>query len=95
MSKTKLNYLLDAVIALGLVLSALSRVVFLFAGSGGYPGGRDPGFQTEFLGISRSVWSDLHTWVSLVMIVGVAVHLLLHWEWIVCMTISCCDPMTS
>jgi cytochrome b subunit of formate dehydrogenase len=86
LSKTKLNYLLDAVIALAFILSALSGIVFLFAGSGGYQGGRNPGFQTEMLGISRSVWSDLHTWVSLVMIAGVAVHLLLHWDWIVCMT---------
>jgi cytochrome b subunit of formate dehydrogenase len=86
MSKTKLNYWLDAVIALAFVLSVLSGVVFLFAGSGGYQGGRNPGFQTEILGVSRWVWSDLHTWVSLVMIAGVAIHLVLHWEWIVCMT---------
>jgi len=86
MSKTKLNYWLDAVIALAFILSALSGVVFLFAGSGGYQGGRNPGFQTEILGISRTIWSDLHTWVSLVMIAGVAIHLVLHWEWIICMT---------
>jgi len=86
MSKTKLNYWLDAVIALAFILSALSGVVFLFAGSGGYQGGRNPGFQTEILGISRAIWSDLHTWVSLVMIAGVVIHLVLHWEWIVCMT---------
>ena len=72
MSKTKLNYWLDAVVALAFILSALSGVVFLFAGSGGYQGGRNPGFQTEILGISRTIWSDLHTWVSLVMIAGVA-----------------------
>jgi cytochrome b subunit of formate dehydrogenase len=86
MSKTKLNYWLDGVIALALILSALSGIVFLFAGSGGYQGGRNPGFQTEILGISRTIWSDLHTWVSLVMIAGVAIHMVLHWEWIVCTT---------
>ena len=86
MSKTKLNYWLDAVVALAFILSALSGVVFLFAGSGGYQGGRNPGFQTEILGISRAIWSDLHTWVSLVVIAGVVIHLVLHWEWIVCLT---------
>lgn len=86
MSKTKLNYLLDAVIALAFVLSALTGIVFLFAGSGGYQGGRNPNFRTEMLGISREIWSDLHTWVSLVMIGGVVIHLVLHWDWIVCMT---------
>jgi cytochrome b subunit of formate dehydrogenase len=86
MSKTKLNYMLDAVIALAFILSALTGIVFLFAGSGGYQGGRNPDFRTEVLGISRGVWSDLHTWVSLVMIAGVVIHLVLHWHWIVCMT---------
>lgn len=86
MSKAKLNYVLDAVIAVAFIASALSGVVFLFAGSGGYQGGRNPGFQTEMLGIQRTVWSDLHTWVSLMMIAGVLIHLVLHWNWIVCMT---------
>ncbi len=86
MSKTQLNYLLDAVIAVAFIASALSGVVFLFAGSGGYQGGRNPSFRTEMLGIDRAIWSDLHTWVSLVMIAGVLIHLVLHWNWIVCMT---------
>ena len=86
MSKTQLNYLLDAVIAVAFIASTLSGIVFLFAGSGGYQGGRNPAFQTEILGIGRAIWSDLHTWVSLVMIAGVLIHLVLHWDWIVCMT---------
>jgi len=86
MSKTKLNYLLDVVIAVAFIASALTGIVFLFAGSGGYQGGRNPAFQTEILGLNRSLWSDLHTWVSLVMMGGIAIHLVLHWNWIVCMT---------
>ena len=86
MSKVKLNYLVDAVIGVAFILSAISGMVFLFAGSGGYQGGRNPGFRTEMLGLSRSTWSDLHTWTSLVMIAGALIHLLLHWKWIVCMT---------
>jgi hypothetical protein len=82
----KLNYLLDAVIALAFILSLVSGVVFLFADSGGYQAGRNLSFRTEILGISRWVWSDLQTWVSLVMIAGVVLHLVLHWNWIVCMT---------
>jgi hypothetical protein len=74
---------------------SLRGLVFLFAGSGGYQGGRNPAFQTEMLGIDRAVWSDLHTWVSLVMVVtfegdtlvvqtgegSVAVHLGPEWYW--------------
>ncbi len=86
MSKTKLNYWLDLIIALAFILSAISGMILLFAGSGGYQGGRNSTFQTEIAGISHWAWSDLHTWVSLVMIAGVMVHLILHWNWIVCMT---------
>ena len=86
MSNTRLNYLLDPVIALAFILSALSGIVFLFAGSGGYQRGRNPDFRMEVLGIIREVRSDLHTCISLVMIAGVVIRLVLHWNWMVSMT---------
>jgi len=86
MNKTRLNYLLDAVIGVAFALSAATGVAFLLMGSGGYQGGRNPNFATALLVLSREAWSDLHTWASLVMVAGVAVHLVLHWKWIVCVT---------
>ncbi|MCK4315836.1 MAG: DUF4405 domain-containing protein [Anaerolineae bacterium] len=86
MNKAKLNYLLDAVIGLAFLSSGVTGVAFLLMGSGGYQGGRNPGFATALLGLSRETWSDLHTWASLVMIAGIAVHIVFHWKWIVCMT---------
>ena len=86
MNKAKLNYLLDVVIGLAFLLSGATGIAFLLMGSGGYQGGRNPGFATALFGISRATWSDLHTWTSLVMIAGIAVHIVLHWEWIVCLT---------
>ncbi len=86
MKKAQLNYWLDGVIAMAFMLSALSGMVFMFAGSGGYQGGHNPAFQTTILGLSRWVWSDVHTWSSLIMIAGVLLHLVLHWKWILCMT---------
>ena len=38
------------------------------------------------LGLSFRVWNDLHTWAGFALIAGVAAHLVLHWNWIVCMT---------
>jgi biotin transporter BioY len=86
MNKAKLNYLLDIVIGLAFLLSGATGVAFLLMGSGGYQGGRNHDFATALFGVSRATWSDLHTWASLVMIVGVIVHLALHWRWIVCLT---------
>ncbi len=85
-NKVRLNYALDVVIGCAFILAAITGILFLFTGSGGYQGGRNPGFQTEMLGITRSTWSDLHTWTGLIMIVGVVIHLALHWNWIVCVT---------
>ena len=86
MNKVKLNYLLDAVIGIAFLLSSATGVAFLLMGNGGYQGGRNANYATSLLGLSRGVWSNLHTWASLVMIAGVVVHLAFHWKWIVCMT---------
>jgi hypothetical protein len=87
-NKAKLNYWLDVVIGLAFLISAATGVAFLVMGEGGYQGGRNPAFATVFLGLSRDVWNDLHTFGSLMMIAGVGTHLALHWKWIVCVTRS-------
>ena len=86
MNKSRVNYMLDVVIGLSFLLAGLTGIAFLFMGSGGYQGGRNPGFETVWLGIEREVWSDLHTLGSLVMMAGVGMHLVLHLKWIVCVT---------
>ena len=92
MNRTRLNYVLDAVIGVAGVLSAGTGFAFLFMGSGGYQGGRNPGYATTLLGISRGAWSDLHLWTSVIMIAGVIVHLALHWQWVVCVTKALVQP---
>jgi len=86
MNKLKLNYMLDAVLALAFALSGVTGVAFLLMGEGGYQGGQNAGYATALLGLSRGTWRDLHTWASLVMIAGIVVHIALHWRWIVCAT---------
>lgn len=39
---------------------------------------------TLLWGLTRSEWSDFHYWVSLALMAILAVHLALHWKWIVC-----------
>ena len=86
MNKARLNYVLDAVMGLAFLLSGMTGVAFLLMGSGGYLGGRNAGYATALLGLSRGTWNDLHTWASVMMIVGIVVHVALHWKWIVCTT---------
>ncbi len=95
MNKTRLNYALDWVIALAFALSAITGLLLWLAGSGGFQGGRNAGFRTVVLGVSRWTWSDLHIWVSLVLVAGGVVHFLLHWDWVVCVTKRLLRPTRS
>jgi hypothetical protein len=52
----------------------------MFNESGGYQGGRNPHYAVH------AVWISIHIWSSIIMSVGVAAHLILHWNWMVCMT---------
>ena len=85
-SKAKMNYWVDVVIGFGFILSAISGLVLFFAPSGGYQGGRNAAYGKEVLGLGHHTWGILHDWSSIVMIAGVLGHLILHWNWMVCMT---------
>lgn len=42
--------------------------------------------EEEFLGMDRWAWIDIHDWVGVALLVAIAVHLVLHWRWVVSMT---------
>jgi hypothetical protein len=84
-AKGKMNYWVDVVIGLAFVFSALSGLVLFFAPSG-YQGGRNPYYGQTVLFLSTQAWDTIHTWSSIAMISGVGAHLILHWNWMVCMT---------
>ena len=82
MKKAKLNFSVDCVILVTFVLSAISGIVFLaplewmnLESSAG----------PAFLGVRLSFWNDLHTYTSLAMMGSVALHLILHWAWMIAM----------
>lgn len=82
MSKgAKVNVVVDAVIAISFLLTAISGIYFLFAPTGGFQGGRNVGWDPGFL-FSRTTWDLIHTWAGVVMIGAAAVHFLIHWRWI-------------
>jgi cytochrome b subunit of formate dehydrogenase len=80
-SKTRANWLIDAAVALGGLLAALSGIYFLYLPSGGYRGGRNPAYGIQIL-FERHTWSDLHTWTGVLMIAAVAIHFAIHWNWV-------------
>lgn len=84
-SQTRNNWLIDAILFLGAVVSTITGIYFLFLPVGGYQGGRNPLYGVKILFV-RETWDDLHTWFGIVMIVAAAVHIVVHWNWIINMT---------
>jgi len=85
-SKAQINYWIDIIIGIAFFLSIISGLVLLLAPSGGYQGGRNPVYGRTVLLFGHHTWSELHTWSSIAMAAGVLGHLILHWNWILCMT---------
>lgn len=82
MNKQKVNYVVDFLALVSFIITALSGLAIKFFMPSGVRQGR---FQ-EFLGIQKGTWSGAHDFFGILMIVLVAIHFILHWDWIVSMT---------
>ena len=83
-SRGRFNVAIDATVALGFLVVAVSGVYVLFVPGGAQ--GRlvgDPGIL-----FSRATWDTIHTWSGVVMIAAAAVHFAIHWGWVVKVTQS-------
>ena len=85
-NKAKVNYVVDLVIGVGFVVAALSGIALLLIAPGGYRGGHSLNSLPTLLSMSRWTWKAVHDWGAIAMAGGVALHLVLHWKWLVCMT---------
>ena len=74
MSRARLNLLIDAVIGTAFLVTAATGVVFLLPTSWQ---------QAVLVGLSFHAWHWLHDWSGAVAAAGVALHLALHWRWVV------------
>ena len=84
-NKAKLNFVVDAAIAAGFLVVAVSGFVLMFAlPHGGYQGGRNALYAQQFI-LDRTTWVALHDWSAIVITAGVVGHVVLHWRWITCM----------
>ena len=46
------------------------------------------GYGRTFWGLQRNEWVDMHAWVAVFMIAIIVVHVIIHWRWIVNMTLG-------
>jgi Domain of unknown function (DUF4405) len=78
-TKTKWNAWLDAAIFISLVLTAWTGVILWLI----LPEGSGSSYSL-FLGVSKSAWVTVHDWAGVAMLAGLLMHVVLHWEWVVC-----------
>ena len=74
-SRGRWNLVLNTVVAISFVLTAISGVYFLLV-----PGGRwaaDP-----MILFTRTTWDLIHTWAGISLIAAVIIHLAIHWKWV-------------
>ncbi len=74
--KCKINFWVDIAIYLLMGFLLFSGFLMKFTmppGTGG---------QLTILGLDRHGWGEVHFWIALALLIGVALHLYLHWCWI-------------
>jgi cytochrome b subunit of formate dehydrogenase len=82
MNKLKINYVVDFLAFISFVITALTGLalkIFL-------PSGVRQGRLQEFIETPKVTWLEIHDWAGILLVVLVIIHLILHWDWIVCMT---------
>ncbi len=84
-TKARINLAVDLTIGLAFVGEAISGfVLWLALPAGSYQGGRAVDTLRVFL-LDRQMWRAVHDWLAVAMVAGVILHLVLHWNWVVCM----------
>jgi preprotein translocase subunit SecY len=69
------NVAVDAAVAIGFILAAISGVYFMFVPGSGWAA--DPRFI-----FARTTWDLIHTWSGVAMIVAAIIHFVIHWNWV-------------
>ena len=85
----KRNYIMFILMAVFSVIMLVSGFILrlVLPSGNGYRGGRNLLVEgTDFLGLERHYWANLHYVISIALLVTVVVHIVAHRKWIVYMT---------
>jgi hypothetical protein len=78
LKKTALNFVVDAISLAGFVFLAATGILVRYV----LPPGS--GHNTTLWGLDRHEWGAIHFWIAAGFLCVLALHLVLHWRWIVC-----------
>lgn len=82
---TRNNWLIDLLLLISGLITFLSGTYFLVFAMNGYQGGRNPMYGIIIF-FERHTWTNLHIWGSIAMLIVAAIHIPIHWNWIVTMS---------
>ncbi|PIN70616.1 hypothetical protein COV93_00730 [Candidatus Woesearchaeota archaeon CG11_big_fil_rev_8_21_14_0_20_43_8] len=82
MDRPKLNYVVDILMGISFLISAVTGLIMFFF----LPSGVKQGRYQIFLGITKDAFGNVHSYAGIAMALFVLLHFILHWNWIVCMT---------
>lgn len=71
----KFNVVINLIIALSGLITAITGIYFLFDVSRG-------SVNTTLFLFNRTTWDLIHTWAGIVMIIAAIFHFAIHWKWI-------------
>lgn len=83
------NYIIDVIFGLLMLCQGVVGFILWFAVPSGYRyrGGLGGDDVRTFL-LTRQEWLDIHRWVAVALVVVFAIHIFIHWQWLVSMTKS-------
>ncbi len=85
MRRPSLNFLINIAAFVAFIFMVATGAILRFRlppGSGGGEGWRP---HPVIWGLGRHDWGGVHFWISIVLLSLLSLHLVLHWDWIVCM----------
>ena len=78
LSRSGVNFWVDAATAVAIAAMLGTGILLKWVLPPGIRGGRG----LSWLGEGRHYWGDVHFWISVVLVVLLVFHLVLHWSWI-------------
>lgn len=82
MVKTKINALINILMAVSFLFSAISGFSLLILPKGGFYGGRNLDFGKTLFSLSRHDYLNIHNFSSIILVVLIIIHLLFHLSYI-------------
>jgi quinol-cytochrome oxidoreductase complex cytochrome b subunit len=77
--KPKINYVVDVIMAVFFVITAVSGLALFYYYKADVSG-------PTVLAVSRGTWSFMHNWGGIILIALILLHFIFHWKWLSSMT---------